>query len=279
MSTPETKSPELMSAAYWDADAGPRWVRSQELMDAVLAPYGEVLLASLGELAGRRVVDVGCGCGALSLELARRGARVTGVDVSRPMLARARERAAAEGLSIPFVRADAETHALDEPVDLVVSRFGVMFFADPARAFQNLAGWLAPGGEVGFLTWQEPRSNPWMADVQAVVGPWIDAPPPDPTEPGPFSLADAGRTRALLEGAGLSEVHLTALDVPMRVPGPPEVAVDFYLDRSVVEEAMARSEEAAVGIRAGVAALVDRHHDGAAFERPSASWLVRGRLA
>ena len=264
-------------ADFWNEIAGPRWAAGQVLMDAVLEPFGRALCEAVGPVAGRSVVDVGCGCGWLSLELARGGGRVVGVDVSRPMLGRARERAADEGLEVDFRLADAQTEVLDG-AELVVSRFGVMFFADPAAAFANLAGWLGSGGELAFLCWQAAELNPWMTEAQAIVAPWIEQDAPDPRAPGPFSLADRGVVEDLLAGAGFSSVSVTGLDVPMRVPGAPDVARGFYFERSNIAAARAVSDAADAAVSAGVRRLVEAHHDGAGFELPAATWLVRARV-
>src|SRR5262245_28317825 len=124
---------------YWNGPAASRWVAQEVLLDRMLAPFGEALLARAKPGAGERAVDIGCGCGATTLALAAAvspGGEAVGLDVSAPMIARARARA--EGLgAVTFVEADAATHRLVPAADLLVSRFGVMFFRDPEAAFEN----------------------------------------------------------------------------------------------------------------------------------------------
>src|SRR6185369_15072156 len=175
--------------------------------------------------AGERVLDVGCGCGSTTIELARRAGptgHVVGADISGPMLADARARTAAAGLgNVELVHADAQTHAFPPSAfDLVFSRFGVMFFADPTAAFANLRGALRPGGRLAFVCWRSLPENPWMAvplmaALQHLPPPTI----PGPEDPGPFSFADRGRVERILGGAGWSDVTVTPLDETLTLPG------------------------------------------------------------
>ena len=138
-------------AAYWNGAAGQRWMDRQETQDVLLAPISALLLDRTRPGAGERVLDIGCGCGATTIELARRvGAtgHVLGVDISAPMLGRARERAPAD-LPLEFVLADATVHSFEPGrSDLLFSRFGVMFFADPAVSFANMRKALRKGGRL-----------------------------------------------------------------------------------------------------------------------------------
>ena len=205
---------------YWNGPEGQHWADHEARFDAMLAPFLEPVLGAAAVGAGDRVLDVGCGNGALSRAAAARGATVTGVDISGPLLARARERAAAEGLAAEFVEADAQVHAFPEPFDAVVSRFGVMFFADPAAAFANLAAALRPGGRLAFVCWQGQAVNEWVAvpalAMLPIVGP-PEMPPPD--APGPFAFADPDRVADILERAGFSDVALDPVEVPLLLGG------------------------------------------------------------
>ena len=197
---------------YWNEQAGPTWVRNQERLDAQIQPWGELALNALAAAPGEAVLDVGCGCGATSLALAAQvgpEGRVVGLDLSGPMLARARERAAAEGrANVSFLQADAQTHAFAPEFDALFSRFGVMFFDDPPAAFANLAGALRPGGRLSFACWQGREQNGWVSiPMAALIGEVELPPPPAPDAPGPFALGDPDRLRALLEGAGPEGRH------------------------------------------------------------------------
>jgi SAM-dependent methyltransferase len=247
-------------------------------MDGLLAGHAQAILEDLPFAHGAHVVDVGCGCGALSLDLAREGAKVTGVDVSKPMLEHARRRATDEGLDVDFVLADAQIHDLPKgSVNHVVSRFGLMFFTDPAAAFANIRGWLAPGGSLSFVCWQPVADNPWWVEPAKVTAPFLDDPgPSDPNAPGPFSLSDPVTVYMLLSNAGFGSVDLQPLELPMRVVGPPEAGLRFLTERGHAEKAL-QIPEAVAPVTEGLRALVTANHDGEAFSMASSSWLVRAR--
>jgi SAM-dependent methyltransferase len=209
-------------AEYWNNAGGGPWVALQTLLDWQLAPLMRAALARLRPATGERIVDVGCGCGATSLELAAAvgsSGSVLGADISAPMLAVARRRAEEAGLAqARFEVADAQTFAFEpQAADAVFSRFGVMFFADPAAAFANLRAAVKPGGRLAFVCWRSPGENPWMtapaAAALAQLPPQPTPPlPADPNAPGPFGLQDGARTKGLLESAGWSDVAVTPHD-------------------------------------------------------------------
>jgi len=148
----------------WNGPSGRVWVEAQALLDRTFRPFEDLLVEAALARSPRRVLDIGCGTGATTLALARRlgaHARCVGLDISDPMLALASERAAREGSQAEFIRADAQTYRF-EPAsfDLIVSRFGVMFFEDPPAAFANLRRWLAPGGRLALAVWGPPALNP-----------------------------------------------------------------------------------------------------------------------
>jgi SAM-dependent methyltransferase len=210
---------------HWNDELGPTWVAHQERLDGMIRPHGERALERGAPAPGQVVLDVGCGCGDTSLEIGRRvGAdgRVLGVDLSAPMLARAGERAAAEGLAqVGFREDDAETTALEaEDFDLVFSRFGVMFFAHPEEAFANFARVLRPGGRIAFACWQPVPVNPWIAVPAMAAAALLGPPTPaDPGAPGPFSLGDPERVRGLLAGAGFGEIAVEDVRLDLSLPG------------------------------------------------------------
>ena len=214
---------------FWNGAGGETWVRAQVRLDAMLAPVSEAVLEHAGALDGQRVLDVGCGCGATSLEAVARGAaHVHGVDVSEPMLALARTRAGGD-TRLAFSVADAAVAEFDAAHDLILSRFGVMFFADPVAAFANLRRALCDGCQLCFVCWQAPRANPWVSVVGAAVQPFLPLPetPADPKAPGPFAFADAAYVERTLSEAGFAEVALTSFETPLHLADDLDEAIDF----------------------------------------------------
>ncbi len=217
METPQVHERNADQAAYWGGAAGRRWIERQEMLDSVLAPILEVLIERAAVAAGERVVDIGCGCGASAIAVAQRvgrTGRVTGLDISAPMLARARQRAPAD-LSVEFVLADATVHAFEPGrADLLISRFGVMFFADPVLSFQNMRKALGPGGRLAFACWRALSDNPWMdLPLQQALKHVAPPPLPGPDDPGPFAFAHAERVRGIMADAGFSAIALEPVDL------------------------------------------------------------------
>jgi SAM-dependent methyltransferase len=207
--------------AYWNGAGGRSWVHRQEGQDTILAPISKVAIERAAVQPGERVVDIGCGTGATSIELGKRvgfSGHVLGVDVSEPMLARAAERLPADA-PVEFVRADATTYQFQPAAfDLLFSRFGVMFFAEPARSFANLRTALRPGGRLAFACWRKPDENPWlMVPLRAAYEHVPPLPRPGPEDPGPFSFASEQRVRRILEEAGFQSARLEPCDLELDI--------------------------------------------------------------
>jgi SAM-dependent methyltransferase len=187
------------------------------MLDRQIAPLGRRAMAVLAPQPGERVIDIGCGCGDTTLDLARAvgpAGRVLGVDVSAPMLAVAAERSGEAGLTqAGFQQVDAAALRVEAPFDAAFSRFGVMFFADPLAAFVTIGAGLRPGGRLVFVCWRAAEENPWMmVPLQAAAHVLPEAAPGDPLAPGPFAFADAARVRGILCGAGFRNVTVDAFD-------------------------------------------------------------------
>ena len=277
-------------AEYWNV-SGTAWVRFADVLDRHTGPYGDAAIAALAPARGARLLDIGCGCGATTLELARRvgphGA-VTGVDLSAPMLDLARRRAADAGIrNVAFVEGDAGAAPLAElaggALDGALSRFGVMFFPDPVAGFANVAVALRPGARLAAVVWQDLNANPWWTvPVEAATG--ALGPMSVPTsadEPGPFSLADPGRVRSVLGSAGFVDVALeaTAAGVSLR---------DGHLDQDAAEALQAGPmrrlwEPADDGARAAAVAAVREaiapYRVEGGYFLPGAAWVVTASSA
>ncbi len=268
-------------AAAWNGAAGERWVREQAWFDAILRPFGDAAMDAARVAKGDAVIDVGCGCGDTSLALADRvGAtgRVVGLDVSGPMLARARERA--EGRSnVTFVHGDAAREPLPERAfDVLFSRFGVMFFADPVAAFAHLRARLRPGARLAFACWRELGANPWAGVPFEAAVAVIGRPAPEPPgSPGPFSLSAAGRAAGVLEGAGFVDVAVRVLDCTVTFGGPdvPDAVIGVTrfgpLARMLADRDRADIDRA----RAAVAGALSSYTDECGAVRlPASAWIV-----
>jgi SAM-dependent methyltransferase len=220
--------------AYWNDDAGTRWAKWQEQIDAAFAPITAAAIASADPRNGEAALDIGCGCGATVLGLARgvgSSGRVVGVDVSQPMLAVAESRVrAAELTNVTLLLSDASNHAFEPATfDFAFSRFGVMFFENPADAFANVRRALRPHGRIAFVCWRSLGENPWFRVPRDAVLPLVPEPPKlDPEAPGPMSFADPDRVRRVLAAAGYRDVRIDAFDTRVSL-GEKANAIDFLL--------------------------------------------------
>lgn len=268
--------------AYWNGPTGQRWTEQQETMDASLLPMAEAALAAAQARDGEHVLDVGCGTGATSLMLAERvGAHgsVLGVDISRPMLARARERAAGHG-NMQFIEADACVHGFaPKSIDLLFSRFGVMFFADPLAAFQNLHKAMKPAGRMAFVCWRPLSENPFALVPMGVALKHLPPQPaPDPTAPGPFAFGDRERVSGLLSKAGFKDVRFTPLNTTMVMARKPETAAKEAVYVGMASRLLKDApEEVKQKVVAELTQAFAQHlgPDGVTF--PAHCWVVTGR--
>jgi len=232
MSAPPVHADNAAQAEYWTSVAGPKWTDRQEHQDQVLRPVSDRLIAAANPRPGERVIDVGCGCGATTIDFAQRitpGGEVLGLDLSGPMLARARERAA--GLPARFVLADATVYDFGpEGADLAASRFGVMFFADPARSFANLRKGLKARGRLAFACWRAAKQNPFfVVPLREALKHAPPLPETDPEAPGPFALADPARVQRILSQAGFADIAVKPDDLEL------DIAAGRGLDTAAVE--------------------------------------------
>jgi ubiquinone/menaquinone biosynthesis C-methylase UbiE len=212
METPAGQERNADQIAFWNGPAGQHWTDRQPMQDMLLAPVSQVLIDRAGAKPGERVLDVGCGCGATTIAFAERVAPsgfAFGIDISAPMLSRARQ-LAPQGLPLDFVLADATVYPFDpSSFELLASRFGVMFFAEPAVSFANMRRALRPSGRMAFACWREPRENPWMmTPLQAVYQHVPKLPQLGPEDPGPFAFASEERVQRILGEAGFTQIAM-----------------------------------------------------------------------
>ncbi len=225
-------------AAAWDGEEGDDWtVHEQHHNDAVRA-HSDRLMAAAGVRVSEHVLDLGCGTGETTREAACAAVDgdALGVDLGAHMLERARERAVAEGLTnVSFLQADAQVHEFSPPpFDVVLSRMGAMFFADPVAAFTNLARATRPDGRMVLLTWQELARNEWVGAVRGAFACGRTLPVPPRGAPGPFGLSDPDLVRSTLEAAGWRDVELDDVQVPFRAGADADDAYAFVVGTGIV---------------------------------------------
>jgi SAM-dependent methyltransferase len=266
-------------AAAWDGPSGASWVAREEFQNASLAAHADVLLRVAAVGVTDHVLDVGCGNGITTRAAARLAADgdALGVDLSTAVLARAAERAAEEGIgNVRFDRADAQVAPFpDAAFDVVISRFGVMFFADPVAAFANLARATEPGGRLALVVWQPFARNEWIGLPLAVLSAERDVPPIRDDVPGPFGLADPDRTRRILIEAGWSSVTLDDVAVPYDCGPDPVAAAKHASEIGVLRDLVQGLDDAhrARAMDALTDAMAERAtHDGVHLD--SRIWAV-----
>jgi SAM-dependent methyltransferase len=279
----ETATANADQVAFWNAAAGDTWTAMQAKLDGQIQPLGEAAIEVLGLKPGGRVADIGCGCGQTTAALARRvGARgsVLGVDVSRQMLAAARQSLAAQGpAQARLIEADAQTHPFEaESFDAIFSRFGVMFFEDPTAAFANILKGLKRGGRLGFVCWRPFAENPWMTVPLVAAQPFLPEPPPpsDPFAPGPFAFADPDRLRTILSAAGFAEIAVTAQDKAIGAPNLDE-AIETALKVGPLGARLREHPDKAATVVGAIREALSAYATADGVRLGSATWIVSAR--
>lgn len=278
------QGPNSDQIEFWNGEAARKWVDFNPLLDSMLEPLGDLAMDRAGPAPGERVLDIGCGCGGTTLALARAvapGGGVTGLDISEPMLALARERANSAAVAVEIINGDAESHELPGGAyDLMFSRFGVMFFANPKTAFTNFHGALKPGGRAAFVCWRDPDLNPWVTiPFEAALPLAPEFEPASGDEPGQFAFAREEWVGEILEHAGFEDVRIEAHDTTLRVgEGDLDDCTALVLKLGPVSRLIREADEAvAPAIAEAVRAAVAPYHTGSCIEMAAAVWIVGAR--
>jgi SAM-dependent methyltransferase len=273
----------IEQAEAWDGPEGDHWALHHERFDATISPHHAVLITAAAFAPGERVLDIGCGNGLTSRDAARAvgpGGSVLGVDLSGPMLAVAERLAKEDGLAnVRFERGDAQVYPFEPGAyDVVMSRFGVMFFLDPVTAFTNIVSALRPGGRVAFLVWQSVAANEWVSAMRDALAVGRELPLPPPGVPSPFALADTDFTRGVLTEAGLTDIVFAESAPPWRLGSDADDAYGFVTGLQVIKMMLEDLDDA---LRAQ--ALDNLRTTAAAHETPdgvffgSAAWVITAR--
>ena len=277
----DTKQIDGGQTALWNGPAGRGWVDMQALTDRVYEPIEDLLVDAVVAVSRGAVLDVGCGTGGTTVAIARRlgtESRCTGVDISEPMIAAARARVERDGTPARFICADAQAYAFEPAaVDTIVSRFGVMFFDDPVRAFANLRLAGTDGAALRCVVWRHAAENPFMTTAERAAAPLLpNLQPRRPDGPGQFAFADDRRVRGILEESGWTDIEIRPIDVECTFP---EQELVPYLTRLgpvglILQEA---DEPTRARVVDAVRPAFDPYVHGSDVRFTAACWMVEAR--
>lgn len=276
-----TKQQDNEQAALWNGRGGRAWVDAQESLDQLFAPFENLLVDEARAASAHRVLDVGCGTGATTLAIAQvlgAAGHCVGADISEPMIAAARARAERACAPASFICGDVQRHAF-EPAsfDLIVSRFGVMFFDSPVQAFANLRHAASDGAALRAIAWRSPADNPFMTTAERAAAPLLpNLPVRRPGAPGQFSFADRDRVVSILEESGWAGIDIRPIDVECTLP---EKALHGYLTRLgpvglVLEDA---DERTRAQVTEAMRAAFEPYVHGSEVRFTAACWMIGAR--
>lgn len=269
-------------ATYWKGAGGEGWLAAYQRIQRAIGEIGDLTLAAANARDGERAIDIGCGTGdttaALAASVGPRG-HVLGVDISEPLIAAAR---AHRIDNATFVVGDAATHPFKAgDYDLVFSRFGVMFFADPVAAFDNIRRALKPAGRLVFVAWRTPQENPWGTVPARAAQPFL--PPqqrPGPEDPGQFSFGDRARVERILREAGFTAPAIAPVDRQIWMGDSVAEVVAGAGRFGPLARAFAGAEPAAIEkAKQAIAEVLAPHEGPAGVRLPGACWLVTARAS
>ncbi len=275
-------TPNEKQLEAWNGGESVHYVNHADRYDRQLAPFTEALLEQIRLTPHQSLLDVGCGCGALTLAAARFADSAVGIDISTPLTEVASERASKARIdNVEFVVADAQTHAFAlGAFDLVVSQFGLMFFDDPVRAFSNLRHSLAPGGRLAFVSWQSLPANEWLTVIASQVAKCVEIPEFGGLSKGPgmFALMDQDETKVLLEAAGFTGVAFESLAPTILIGGGGTVdqAMEFLLGMGMARGlvGLAGTDAHDEVVEAVRLSLTERYEPGVGVQLGAGAWVV-----
>ena len=275
----DTAAPAKNPLELWDGPTGQAWVDNQELLNHLLQPFEDLLVDTPAATGAAQVLDIGCGTGSVARAITQRlgpDGRCIGVDISRPMTAAAAAKTTDPRLS--FVCADAQTYPFAPAgIDLFVSRFGVMFFDDPVRAFTNLRHSARADARLCAIAWRGAADNPFMTTAERAAAPLLpELPARKPDAPGQFAFADRARVQGILEDSGWRGIDIRAVDFECRFPEP---ALRLYLSRlgpvgRVLQEIDAARRERIIDV---LRAAFEPYVRGAEVRFSAACWQILAR--
>ena len=271
---------------FWSGKGGDIWVERQNAMDTMLSPLGEAALNKLNFNEEENVLDIGCGCGHTTLNIAKRigpSGNVTGLDISEPMLKRAKESAVEMSITNTLFKCvDVQTEDLgDQIYSAAFSRFGVMFFENSIAAFKNINKSLISGGYLSFVCWQSPAVNPWQSLFIQEVKKFLDLPSPPPRSPGPFAFMESEYVSSILEESKFQDITIEGHEAEVNMFSGRSLSdsvKDYISINPVVTQMLKESSENQIAeiVNSGIEAFSPYYSEkGLIF--PSATWLVTAR--
>jgi SAM-dependent methyltransferase len=279
-------APRPTEAERWASDMGEKWNTHVDRFEGMLAPIGKALIDAAEFQPGEHVIDIGCGAGPTTLEIARRvgpTGSATGLDISPALVTTAKRRAAQLGIdNARFQVGDASVADVGGArFDYLFSRFGIMFFSDPYAAFAHLHEFLRPGGRVMFACWGPQQQNPWVVEVMGLIQKYVELPPPPPRAPGPFAFGDESYLRDILGKADFKDVTLTAYRGEQYIGGPGSNAASaarFLTETLFVGEMLKNlPEERRKEAEAELVELLARHEKDGSVQMGGMAWFVGAR--
>jgi SAM-dependent methyltransferase len=268
---------------FWSGKGGDIWVERQNAMDTMLSPLGEAALNKLNLNEGENVLDIGCGCGHTTLNIAKRispDGQVTGLDISEPMLKRAKESANEMSISnASFNCVDVQTDDIGEEVySAAFSRFGVMFFEDPVAAFCNINKSLITGASLSFVCWQSPALNPWQSLFIEAVKKYVDLPSPPPRSPSPFAFMESEYVTSILEENDFQNIKIEGHEAEVNMFSGRSLSdsVKDYISINPVVSGMLKdsTEQEKTEIINSAIEAFSPYYSAKGLMFPSATWLV-----